>query len=186
MHDLLRGDVQAAAGKHRQPSARIIDSQSVNTTAKGGSVALTGTSRSTGASGTSLHQLEGCGSTEALRASADGSPPAPGVPRSGPHGARPVQGAASASMPRTRASAPPKVTARRPRLSCSRVDSCAPAPVAASIAAPTRPPAAPGAGGGFSLGGLELLYDGHAVQQTGEAHKRPSGRLCQYRGMIVG
>ena len=36
MHDLLRGDVRAASGKLRQPSAGILDSQSVNTTEKGG------------------------------------------------------------------------------------------------------------------------------------------------------
>jgi putative transposase len=37
IHDLLCGDVREAEGRHRQPGAAIIDSQSVKTTEKGGS-----------------------------------------------------------------------------------------------------------------------------------------------------
>jgi putative transposase len=62
MHDLLWGNVRVAAGKHRQPSAGIIDSQSVKTTATGGSAALIRTHRSTGASDIASSIPEGCSS----------------------------------------------------------------------------------------------------------------------------
>jgi putative transposase len=53
MHDLLRGDVRVVAGKHRQPSAGIIDRPSVKTTEQGGSAALTRANRSKAARVTS-------------------------------------------------------------------------------------------------------------------------------------
>ena len=53
MHDLLRGDVRVAAGRHRQPSAGSVDSQSIKTTAKGGSTATMPTNMSRAASATS-------------------------------------------------------------------------------------------------------------------------------------
>jgi transposase len=51
IHDKMRGDVREAAGRERQPSAAVIDSQSVKTTEKGGRVATTLARRSTGANG---------------------------------------------------------------------------------------------------------------------------------------
>lgn len=49
-NDLLRGDVRVTAGKPRQPSAGISDSQSVKTTEKGGSTGMIPTKTSMAAS----------------------------------------------------------------------------------------------------------------------------------------
>ena len=53
LHDELRGDLRQAEGRQRQPSAAILDSQSVKTTEKGGPGATTAVRRSPGGSGTS-------------------------------------------------------------------------------------------------------------------------------------
>jgi transposase len=50
IHEQLRGEVRQALGKQRQPSAAILDSQSVKTTEKGGSK---GTMRANGSRGAS-------------------------------------------------------------------------------------------------------------------------------------
>ena len=53
LNDLLRGDLRQAHGRQRQPSAAILDSQSVRTTERGGRAATTPVRGSTAASGTS-------------------------------------------------------------------------------------------------------------------------------------
>jgi putative transposase len=60
MHDLLRGDGRVAAGKQRQPSAGSIESQSIKTTEKGGSVGMIRTSTSRDASAISWSTRSGC------------------------------------------------------------------------------------------------------------------------------
>jgi transposase len=58
--DELRGDLRQAEGRQRQPSAAVLDSQSVKTTEKGGRTATTRARRSTAASGTSWSIRWGC------------------------------------------------------------------------------------------------------------------------------
>jgi putative transposase len=53
IHDTLRGDLRKASGRTRESSAGHIDSQTVKTTEKGGSEAMTEASASAGASATS-------------------------------------------------------------------------------------------------------------------------------------
>ncbi len=54
IHDALRELVRTQMGRHPQPSAAVLDSQSVKTTEKGGRAATTATKRSSGASGICL------------------------------------------------------------------------------------------------------------------------------------
>ena len=53
VHYTLREQTRVAEGREASPSAAIVDSQSVKTTEKGGSVATTPARRSRGESGTS-------------------------------------------------------------------------------------------------------------------------------------
>ena len=53
IHDQLRDTVRTRMGRHPQPSAAIIDAQTVKTTEKGGSTAMTARKNLMGASATS-------------------------------------------------------------------------------------------------------------------------------------
>ena len=60
VHDQLHGDLRESVGRKRNPSAGIMDSQSVKTTEKGGRTATTRARRSTVASATSSSTRSAC------------------------------------------------------------------------------------------------------------------------------